>query len=100
MPPTFFHTNGTVGRPDLSIVSNNEIAARALWEVLEEESLSDHQYIKLEIHLERKTMTFVIFKTKYGGHSKFHRNLRQYAHQALEDLCNCNNKEDLEQSNQ
>ncbi|GBL88244.1 hypothetical protein AVEN_117823-1 [Araneus ventricosus] len=41
-------------------------------------------------------MTFIGFKTKYGGHSKFHRNLRQYAHQVLEDLCNCNNKEDLD----
>ncbi|GBN67450.1 hypothetical protein AVEN_204814-1 [Araneus ventricosus] len=38
------------------------------------------------MHLERKTMTFIRFKTKYGGHSKFHRNLNQYAHQALEDL--------------
>ncbi|GBO33801.1 hypothetical protein AVEN_20533-1 [Araneus ventricosus] len=40
-------------------------------------------------------MTFIRFKTKYGGLSKFHRNLRQYAHQAFEDLCNCNSKEEL-----
>ncbi|GBL81945.1 hypothetical protein AVEN_50530-1 [Araneus ventricosus] len=43
-------------------------------------------------------MIFIRFKTKYGGHSKFHRNLRQYAHQALEDLRNCNNKEDLDKA--
>ncbi|GBO36794.1 hypothetical protein AVEN_118850-1 [Araneus ventricosus] len=43
-PPTFFHINGTVERPDHTIASNNEVSSKTSWEVLEEETMSDHQY--------------------------------------------------------
>ncbi|GBN60469.1 hypothetical protein AVEN_54978-1 [Araneus ventricosus] len=99
-PPTFFHTKGTVGSPDLTLTSNKDIAVKLNWQVLNEETLSDHQYIKIEVKLERKTLSFLRFKTKYEGHNKFHNKIKTIAEEATEKIQQCNSKTGLDETNE
>ncbi|GBN93599.1 hypothetical protein AVEN_174390-1 [Araneus ventricosus] len=94
-PPSFFHPNGTVGRPDLS-VSSASLASNIEWKILQDETMSDHKYILMNISLKRQTTTFQRFKTKYGGHRKFRHNLNNHSQEMITKLIECTTKEDLD----
>ncbi|GBO23144.1 hypothetical protein AVEN_19061-1 [Araneus ventricosus] len=96
-PPTFFHTNGTVGRPDLTITSNNELAQKIDWQVLKEETFSDHAYIKIEVKVERNSLSFHRFKTKFGGHQKFIQKIKSIEAEFLDQLSNSSTKAELDE---
>jgi len=58
-----FHNSRGISNIDLTIVNNNLLTAVRDWEISEEESLSDHNYLKYKISMRRdKTYTN---KTKY-----------------------------------
>ncbi|GBM66081.1 hypothetical protein AVEN_177132-1 [Araneus ventricosus] len=94
-PPSFFHPNGTVGRPYLT-VSSTPIANNIEWNILNDETMSDHKYILINIKLNRHSMSFQRFKTKYEGHRKLRANLNQQSQALITKLNNCMTKEDLE----
>ncbi|GBN95814.1 Retrovirus-related Pol polyprotein from type-1 retrotransposable element R1 [Araneus ventricosus] len=96
-PPTFFHTNGTVGRPDLTLTSNNDMAQKIDWQVLNEETFSDHAYIKIEVKIERNSLSFHRFKTKYGGHQKFIQKIKAIAASYIDPLSNSSTKTELDE---
>ncbi|GBN79878.1 Retrovirus-related Pol polyprotein from type-1 retrotransposable element R1 [Araneus ventricosus] len=95
-PPTFFHTNGTVGRPDLTLTSNNDMAQKIDWQVLKDETFSDHAYIKIEVKIERNSLSFHRFRTKYGGHQKFIQKMKTIAASFLDHLSNSSSKAELD----
>ncbi|GBO09339.1 Putative protein in type-1 retrotransposable element R1DM [Araneus ventricosus] len=95
-PPTFFHTNGTVGRPDLTLTSNNDMAQKLDWQVLKDETFSDHAYTKIEVKIERNSLSFHRFKTKYGGHQKFIQKMKTIAASFLDHLSNSSSKAELD----
>ncbi|GBO26896.1 Retrovirus-related Pol polyprotein from type-1 retrotransposable element R1, partial [Araneus ventricosus] len=95
-PPTFFHTNGTVGRPDLTLTSNNDLAQKIEWQVLKEETFSDHAYIKINVNLERNSLSFHRFKTKFGGHKKFISKIKALAAPYIEQLKHSTTKSELD----
>ncbi|GBO09343.1 hypothetical protein AVEN_123916-1 [Araneus ventricosus] len=94
-PPSFYHPNGTVGRPDLS-VSSAPLASNIEWKILKDETMSDHKYILMNITLNRQTTTFQRFKTKYGGHRKLRHNLNLQSQALITKLKECTTKEELE----
>ncbi|GBN82729.1 hypothetical protein AVEN_167250-1, partial [Araneus ventricosus] len=97
-PPTFYHTNSTVGRPDLTFTSSTEIVEKTSWQVLKDETKRDHNYILISVHLERVAMTFIRFKTKYGGHKKFHTKIKAIEEEAIQDLINCTSPTQLDRT--
>jgi hypothetical protein len=48
-----FHNGRAVSNIDLTIVNNNLLKAVRDWEISEEESLSDHNYLKYKISMRR-----------------------------------------------
>ncbi|GBN88839.1 hypothetical protein AVEN_101363-1 [Araneus ventricosus] len=69
-PPTFEHSNRQ-GSPDLTMVSSHFLAAICEWKVLEEETYSDHKFVKICINSNISTFSFARFKMAHGGHCKF-----------------------------
>ncbi|GBM87181.1 hypothetical protein AVEN_78696-1 [Araneus ventricosus] len=96
-PPTFEHNNRQ-GWPDLTMVSSHSLAAICEWDVLEEESYSDHKFVKICINSNISSLSFARFKTAHGGHSKFV-NLFKSKVQALRNLIsNSSNEEELNET--
>ncbi|GBO21033.1 Retrovirus-related Pol polyprotein from type-1 retrotransposable element R1 [Araneus ventricosus] len=53
------------------MVSSHSLAAICEWDVLEEESHSDHKFVKICINYSISSFSFARFKTAHGGHCKF-----------------------------
>ncbi|GBL98697.1 hypothetical protein AVEN_205674-1 [Araneus ventricosus] len=95
--PTFEH-NKRQGWPDLTMVCSHSLAAICEWDVLEEESYSDHKFVKICINSNISSLSFARFKTAHGGHCKFV-NLFKSKVQALRNLIsNSSNEEELNET--
>ncbi|GBN11197.1 hypothetical protein AVEN_272586-1 [Araneus ventricosus] len=70
----------------------------ANWEVLEELSLSDHQYIEIPIDSSVKNCTFTRYKTRYGNHNVFLKNLKSYVNSILGAFRNSQNEKDINEA--
>ncbi|GBN08415.1 hypothetical protein AVEN_84241-1 [Araneus ventricosus] len=80
------------------MVSNHSLAAICEWDVLEEESYSDHKFVKICINSNISSLSFARFKTAHGGHCKFV-NLFKSKVQALRNLIsNSSNEEELNET--
>ncbi|GBN81112.1 hypothetical protein AVEN_146510-1 [Araneus ventricosus] len=53
------------------MVSSHSLAAICEWDVLEEETYSDHKFVKICINSNISSLSFARFKTAHGGHCKF-----------------------------
>ncbi|GBM56809.1 hypothetical protein AVEN_227323-1 [Araneus ventricosus] len=94
--PSVLHSNGTVGWPNLTIASSSEISQLTSCEVLQEETMSHHQYIRIQINSARNTIAFRRFKTKYGGHRPFIEKIKQLAHNSIVQIKTQDNIIDLD----
>ncbi|GBM16491.1 hypothetical protein AVEN_148881-1 [Araneus ventricosus] len=96
-PPTFEHNNRQ-GWPDLTMVSSHSLATICEWDVFEEESYSDHKFVKICINSNMSSLSFARFKTAHGGHCKFV-NLFKSKVQALRNLIsNSSNEEEFNET--
>ncbi|GBN56151.1 hypothetical protein AVEN_215302-1 [Araneus ventricosus] len=62
--PTFEHNNRQCW-PDLTMVSSHSLAAVCEWDVLEEETNSDHKFVKICINSNISSLSFARFKTAH-----------------------------------
>ncbi|GBM79759.1 hypothetical protein AVEN_229686-1 [Araneus ventricosus] len=51
---------------------------------MENESFSDHNFIKIIIKSETPILSYLRFKTKFGGHKKFYIHFKEKIHKLLE----------------
>jgi len=96
-PPTFINKHQQ-GWPDLTLVTNPNMANVTTWEVLDDETLSDHKYIKITLNCKTSTFQFKRFKTKFGGHGKFCHLLKPLIPDLSHTISTCNNTADLERA--
>ncbi|GBL80653.1 hypothetical protein AVEN_225313-1 [Araneus ventricosus] len=93
--PTFQHYNAE-DWPDLTLASNPILANMCDWEVLENESFSDHNFIKIIIKSETPILSYLRFKKKFGGHKKFYIHFKEKIHKLLEIIHNADTIKDLD----
>ena len=67
------------------------------WEVLKEETGSDHKYISYKLGVKPQTKIRSRFKTKFNNHKKFIRNLKESATQLKIAVKNIDNTEQLDE---
>ncbi|GBN94013.1 Retrovirus-related Pol polyprotein from type-1 retrotransposable element R1 [Araneus ventricosus] len=80
------------------MVSSHYLAAICEWDVLEEESYSEHKFVKICINSDISSLSFARFKTAHGGHCKFV-SLFKSKVQALRNLIsNSSNEEELNET--
>ncbi|GBM45459.1 hypothetical protein AVEN_167923-1 [Araneus ventricosus] len=90
--------NNRRGWPDLMMVSSHSLAPICEWDVLEEESYSDHKFVKIRINSNIYSPSSARFKTAHGGHCKFV-NLFKSKVQALRNLIsNSSNEEEFNET--
>ncbi|GBM94032.1 hypothetical protein AVEN_2698-1 [Araneus ventricosus] len=77
------YRNTSKGWVDLSLCTQQMIGETANWEILEEPSLSDHQYIEITIDSFVKKCAFTRYKTLHGNHNIFLRILKPYVNSVL-----------------
>ncbi|GBM41109.1 hypothetical protein AVEN_63302-1 [Araneus ventricosus] len=58
------------------------------WEVMENESFSDNNFIKIIIKSETHILSYLRFRTKFGGHKKFYNHFKENIHKLLEIIYN------------
>ncbi|GBL83680.1 hypothetical protein AVEN_167905-1 [Araneus ventricosus] len=75
------------------MVSNHSLEAIFEWDVLEEETYSDHKFVKISINSNISSLSFARFKMAHGGHRKFV-NLFKPNVQALQNLISNSCKEE------
>ncbi|GBM36769.1 hypothetical protein AVEN_273806-1 [Araneus ventricosus] len=68
--PTFPQRNAK-GWPDLTLSIGQHLSNTTSWEVLEDVSFSDHNFIKIQLNIKMQSQSYTRFKTAYGGHNKF-----------------------------
>ncbi|GBL87899.1 hypothetical protein AVEN_192070-1 [Araneus ventricosus] len=73
--PTFQQHNAK-GWPDLTLSIGQHLSNTASWEVLEDVSFSDHNFIKIQLNITTQSHSYTWFKTAYGGHNKFIQNFK------------------------
>ncbi|GBO04524.1 hypothetical protein AVEN_204947-1 [Araneus ventricosus] len=66
------------------------------WEVMGNKSFSDHNFIKIVIKSETPILSYLRFKTKFGGHKKFKIHLKAKIHKLLEIIHNSDTRKDLD----
>ncbi|GBM90721.1 hypothetical protein AVEN_197232-1 [Araneus ventricosus] len=74
--PTFQRHNAEWW-PDLTLASNPTLANMCDCEVMESESLSDHNFIKIIIKSEIHILSYLRLKTKFGGHRRFYNHFKE-----------------------
>ncbi|GBN48323.1 hypothetical protein AVEN_29737-1 [Araneus ventricosus] len=90
--------NTSKGWPDLSLCTQQMIGEIANWEVLEEPSLSDHQYIEITIDSSVKNCTFTRYKTRHGNHNVYLKNFKPHANSILGAFRNSQNEKDINEA--
>ncbi|GBL97575.1 hypothetical protein AVEN_275068-1 [Araneus ventricosus] len=96
-PPTFEHNNRQ-GWTDLTTVSKHSLVTICEWDVLKEETYSDHKFVKICINSNISFLPFARFKTAHGGHCKFVNVLKSKV-QALRNLIsNSSNEEEFNET--
>ncbi|GBM66589.1 hypothetical protein AVEN_73205-1 [Araneus ventricosus] len=93
--PTFQRHNAE-GWPDLTLASNPTLANMCDWEVMEYHSFNDHNFIKIIIKSETHIMSYLRFKTKFGGHKKFYNHFSGKIHKLLKIIHNADTIKDLD----
>ncbi|KAF8766434.1 hypothetical protein HNY73_019499 [Argiope bruennichi] len=93
-PPTFTK-NTDVGWPDLTFCSQDMITKVASWEVLEEPSFSDHQFIQTTIRTIITSRIFDRFKTLHRNHNKFQKQFQFHVEKLINIIKNCNTQQEL-----
>ncbi|GBN93849.1 hypothetical protein AVEN_28677-1 [Araneus ventricosus] len=68
------------------------------WEVLEEPSLSDRQYIEIKIDSSVKNRTFTRYNTRHGNHNVFLRSLKSHVNYILGTFRNSQNEKDINEA--
>ncbi|GBN72713.1 hypothetical protein AVEN_57197-1 [Araneus ventricosus] len=84
------------GWPDLTLASNPTLENMCDWEVMENKYFSDHNLIKIIIKSETHILSYLRFKTKFGGHKKFCNNFKEKIHKLLEIIHNAGTIKDLD----
>ncbi|GBM51483.1 hypothetical protein AVEN_197040-1 [Araneus ventricosus] len=92
--PTFQRHNAE-GWSALTLASNPTLVNMCDWEVKENESFSDHNFIKIIIRSETHILSYLRFKTKFGGHKKFHTHFKEEINKLLEIIHNADTIKDL-----
>ncbi|GBO38092.1 hypothetical protein AVEN_36545-1 [Araneus ventricosus] len=74
------------------------LANQCTWKVLEEENNSDHQYLKINLHTNTDTYSYLQLKTEFGGHSSFIKNFRSHVNIIYTAIVQVESKQDLDQA--
>ncbi|GBM65021.1 hypothetical protein AVEN_68944-1 [Araneus ventricosus] len=94
--PTFQRHNAE-GWPDLTLASNPTLANMCDWGVMENESFSDHNFIKIIIKSEMHILSYLRLRTKFGGYKKFYNNFTEKKiHKLLEIIHNADTIKDID----
>ncbi|GBM92131.1 Putative protein in type-1 retrotransposable element R1DM [Araneus ventricosus] len=94
-PPTHLNYNGSKGLPDLSICSHQLINKISTWEVLEDITNSDHQYIQIKLNTNITSFKLKRYKTLHGNFQKFTESFRTRVPKLEEKISLCSTPEVL-----
>ncbi|GBL83037.1 Putative protein in type-1 retrotransposable element R1DM [Araneus ventricosus] len=94
-PPTHLNYNGSKGWPDLSICSHQLINKISTWEVLEDITNSDHQYIQIKLNTNITSFKLKRYKTLHGNFQKFTESFRTRVPKLEEKISLCSTTEVL-----
>ncbi|GBL92256.1 Putative protein in type-1 retrotransposable element R1DM [Araneus ventricosus] len=94
-PPTHLNYNGSKGWPDLSICSHQLINKISTWEVLEDITNSDHQYIQIKLNTNITSFKLKRYKTLHGNFQKFTESFRTRVPKLEEKISLCSTPEVL-----
>lgn len=96
--PHTFQQNYSVGWPDLTITNSKLISETSSWEVLEDNSLSDHKYIKIILNKSLTCNKLIRYKTKFGNFKKFDKELNKHKSAIINNLNSINSIVNLEET--
>ncbi|GBM60131.1 Putative protein in type-1 retrotransposable element R1DM [Araneus ventricosus] len=94
-PPTHLNYNGSKGWSDLSICSHQLINKISTWEVLEDTTNSDHQYIQIKLNTNITSFKLKRYKTLHGNFQKFTESFRTRVPKLEEKISLCSTPEVL-----
>ncbi|GBM22503.1 Putative protein in type-1 retrotransposable element R1DM [Araneus ventricosus] len=94
-PPTHLNYNGSKGWQDLSICSHQLINKISTWEVLEDITNSDHQYIQIKLNTNITSLKLKRYKTLHGNFQKFTESFRTRVPKLEEKISLCSTPEVL-----
>ncbi|GBM54060.1 hypothetical protein AVEN_220618-1 [Araneus ventricosus] len=97
--PTFQQPNAK-GWPDLTLSIGQHLSNSTSWEVLEDVSFSDHNFIKIQLNIKVQSHSYTMFKTAYGCHNKFIQNFKPKVNSIQQEINFCNSKEDVDKVTQ
>ncbi|GBM41884.1 putative RNA-directed DNA polymerase from transposon X-element [Araneus ventricosus] len=94
--PTFQQRNAK-GWPDLTLSIGQHLSNTTSWEVLEDVSFSDHNFIKIHLNIKMQYLTHILgSKRPMGGHNKFIQNFKPKVKSIQQEINFCNSKEELD----
>ncbi|GBL80585.1 hypothetical protein AVEN_225271-1 [Araneus ventricosus] len=95
MAPPTFQRRDMKGWPGLKLCTQGLINSINQWEVLEERTLSDHNYIKANIASAMTSFSLKKYKTKYSNHRKLISKIEPLVNPLIEEIHLVKNQDEL-----